>query len=360
MLGFAGYWQLPEMMSGVLWHQHEMAFGFVAAAVCGFSMTALPSWCKKPRLFGGKLFALWGLWIIGRIAFLIPDVLGPELLAAVDLLFVTALAMIATYYIVAGRNWTNSPVLLMLGAFAAGNWLFHLEILGISETAEFGFQLSIFAVVMLISIIGGKVTPAFTRNWLNKHDIKVDIAEPMQLFDKVALVSLVVFMVFQLFLPDETITIALAALAAVLHFYRMLRWKFWTVRSEPIMWVLHLGYFWIIIGLLLVVCMGFDGGVPASSAMHAFTAGAFGTFILAMMTRATLGHSGREIKASILTSLIFVLISVSAVLRLIAPLLGENSDQVLLESAVAWVLAFGLFVVEYLPILTRKRIEVQP
>ena len=277
----------------------------------------------------------------------------------IDMAFLAILSLIAVYYVIGGRNWKNTPILLLIAGFATGNILVHLDLIEIADTATAGFQIAIFSVVLLIAVIGGRVTPAFTRNWLVRNGSDVSIVDPMQKFDVIALLSILIFVISYLFVGITFITAGIAFLAAVLNLLRLLRWKFWAVLSEPIMWILHLGYLWLVIGLIMVGVSYIWEGLSTSVALHSFTVGGFGTFILAMMTRATLGHSGREIKASVLTTIIYLLVTSGAILRVISPMIESYGDLALKGAGACWILAFVLFSIEYIPILTRPRIESQ-
>lgn len=351
--------EISSVMADEIWHQHEMVFGFTAAAIAGFSLTALPSWSKRPRISGAKLGVLAVVWMLGRLVFLVPDSVGSLSVMIIDMAFLSILSLIACYYILGGKNWKNSPILILIIAFAVGNALVHLELVELYETAALGFQIAILSVVMLIAVIGGRVTPAFTRNWLVRKGSQVEIADPMQIFDVIALLSLVIFTFSFLIFGNVLETAITAVIAAFINLIRLLRWKFWAVLSEPIMWVLHLGYLWLIIGLAMIGLSYAWEGVSSSVAMHSFTVGGFGTFIFAMMTRATLGHSGREIKASMLTTMIYFFITASAILRISSSLIDGYSDLALKGAGLCWIFAFILFCIEYIPIFTRPRIESQ-
>jgi len=354
LLAYAGMLNFPEEFDALAWHRHEMLYGFAGAAIAGFILTAIPNWTGRLPVSGPRLGVLVALWFAGRTAFLIPDLLVPTAIAIIDLSFLTALSGVIFREIIAGKNWRNLPVLVLISAFTAGNWLVHLELLGISDTAELGLRLSMYILAILVAVIGGRIVPSFTRNWLVREGADV-VPEPIGKFDTIALMALVVFVAAQIVMPDHPATPFLALLAAVLHAARLLRWKGWAILSEPLLWVMHLAYAWLVAALFLTGFSGLTDVIPASSATHALTTGAFATMILAVMTRTSLGHTGRALTATAGTTLIFVLITVSAGLRVASPFLDDADLSLLWSSGLTWAAAFMLFAAIYIPILMRPR-----
>ena len=353
----AGLWamlELPDGFDAMLWHQHEMLFGFAAAAIAGFILTAIPNWTGRLPVSGWRLGLLVAFWLVGRLGFITSVSLGPLVTAVLDLAFLTTLALMIGRELISGKNWRNLPVLLLISFFTLGNWLVHLELTGLTETAEIGIRLSTFVLSILIAVIGGRIVPSFTRNWLVRNGAVV-LPEPMGRFDTIALVALIVFVIAQVLMPDQPLTSWLAFLAGALHGARLLRWKGWAVLGEPLMWVLHLGYAWLAVALVLIGLSGLTDLVSPTSAIHALTAGAFGTMIVAVMTRASLGHTGRDLAATPGTTLVFILITIAALLRVTAPLLPDISLTMIWISGGAWMLAYGLFSVLYFPVFTQPR-----
>ncbi len=356
----AGAPVLPGAVDPLAWHQHEMLFGFAAAAIAGFILTAIPNWTGGLPVSGLPLAALVGLWAAGRIAMMMGDVLGPWLVAGLDLSFLFALAATIGRELVSGKNWRNLPVLALITLLAAGNLLVHLESLAIAATAGAGYRLAVFTVAMLIALIGGRVVPSFTRNWLKKEGATALPAE-MGKVDQAALAALAILAVAMVVAPGSPITAAMALATGLLHAWRLARWQGFKVLTEPLLWVLHLGYAWLTAGLLLVGIAGFGdvlGDVLApSAALHALTTGAFGTMILAVASRASLGHSGRPLTAGAGTTACYILVSVAACARLASPLAGDFALAALWIAGGAWVLAFGLFTVLYFPLFTRPGVQ---
>ncbi len=354
ILNYAGVLVLPDGFDAMLWHQHEMLFGFAGAAIAGFILTAIPNWTGRLPVSGWRLGVLVGFWMLGRIGFLAAVSLGPIATAVLDLSFLTTLAVMISRELISGKNWRNLPVLLLISLFTFGNWLIHIELNGLADTAEVGIRLSTFVLSILIALIGGRIVPSFTRNWLVRSGINI-MPEPMGRFDTVALVVLVVFVIAQVFVPDHQATFVLALLAGGFHGFRLLRWKGWAVLAEPLMWVLHLGYAWLAVALILIGLSGLTDVVSPTAAIHALTVGAFGTMILAVMTRASLGHTGRDLSATPGTTAMFVLVTVASLLRIAAPFVPDASLALIWISGVAWTLAFGLFTILYFPVFTQPR-----
>ncbi len=358
LTSYMGVLVLPAGFDGLLWHQHEMLFGFAGAAIAGFILTAIPNWTGRLPVSGWRLGLLVSFWLAGRLGFLAAASIGPIAAAVLDLSFLTTLAVIIAREIISGKNWRNLPVLVLISFFALGNWLVHFESSGIAATAELGIRLSIFVLAILVAVIGGRIVPSFTRNWLVGRGAEV-VPKPMGRFDTVALAALIIFVVAQVIVPDYQLTSYLALLAGGLHGFRLVRWRGWAIFAEPLMWVLHLGYAWLAVALILIGLAGLTDIVPATAAIHALTVGAFGTMILAVMTRASLGHTGRELTATPGTTVIFILITIAAILRVGAPFLNDQSLSITWISGITWTAAYGLFTVLYFPVFTQPRVQAR-
>ena len=258
--------------------------------------------------------------------------------------------------LVSGKNWRNLPVLALITLFTAGNFMVHSETTGIAELATEGIRLSIFVLAVLVALIGGRIVPSFTRNWLKRKG-ETSLPAPIDNLDKAALAAIVLVLIFQAIWPDNQVTAAIALLAGVLHAVRLARWKALLVLSEPLMWVLHLGYAWIVVGLFLIGLAGFVENIPESAAFHALTTGGFGTMIVAVMTRASLGHTGRDLTANTGTTVVFILIAVAALSRVVAPFLDDAQMLGLWISGSAWTAAFVLYSIVYWPVFTQPRVQ---
>lgn len=347
---------LPDGLDAFEWHRHEALFGFVFAAVGGFALTAVPNWTGKLPVSGSRLGILAVLWLIGRIAFLFSNFLPAWSVAVADLAFPVVLVGAMARELASANNSRNYPVVALIGLIALGDVLVHLDRLGIVDTVDTGLRLSIYAVATLVTLIGGRVVPSFTRNWLAKNGATA-MPAPFDLFDKVAIGAMTAVMVLETAAPDSQLAATLALATGLVQIIRLSRWRGYATLSDPLVWILHLGYAWLGIGLVLVGFAGLTYAYPQSAALHAITTGAFGTMILAVASRASLGHTGRPLRAGAGTILVYVLVTIAALARIIAPVFGSQQMTVIWISALAWVGAFGLFFVFYFPVLTRHRVD---
>ncbi len=345
---------LPGQADSQLWHRHEMIFGFVGAAITGFILTAIPNWTGRLPVRGWRLLVLGLAWMAGRLAFLAGDQIEPWTRALLDMSLPVLLAATICRELLAGRNFRNLPVLGLITLFAAGDALVHAELVGLAGTAPVGLRLSFYTVVMLVALIGGRIVPSFTQNWLMKQG-EPSLPAPMGPFDRIALVSLLVAAALQVFCPETEVTAVVTLICAALHAVRLLRWKPQKILTEPLLWALHLGYGWIVVGLGLLGLSAFVFTIPQSVAVHALSIGGFGTMIMAVMTRASLGHTGRELTSPSSTTLLFVCISLAAVSRIGAVLLDSWSGPALWLSGFFWTSAFIGFCLLYWPVLTKPR-----
>jgi uncharacterized protein involved in response to NO len=336
------------------WHAHEMIFGFGLATVTGFLLTAIPNWTGRLPLRGARLAALAALWLAGRAALLISAAIGPAAAAALDLAFLSVLVAAVARELIAGRNWRNVPVLAALGLLLAANVLVHLHALGIAYTADVGLRLGIATLLGLIALIGGRIVPSFTRNWLIK--IRLASGAPGPAFragrtDALCLAAILTGLVAWVLAPESPIAAALEILAGAAAALRLSRWHGLATLREPLVAVLHAGYAWLALGLAWLGLNGIFAWVPPSASLHALTIGAIGTMTLAVMTRATLGHTGRPLAAGPATCAIYLMVSLGAVLRVAAPLSGAGAVFLTSLAGIAWTAAFALFVVIYGPML---------
>jgi uncharacterized protein involved in response to NO len=354
LLNYFGILIATDNFNILLWHQHEMLFGFVAAAITGFILTAIPNWTGRLPIKNKPLAFLVLLWILGRIGFLTTVIFGTITTSLMDLPFLIVLVLVIMREIVSGKNWRNLPVIILISFFTLGNILVHLQIHEIIDSAELGIRLSIFVLSILLALMGGRIVPSFTRNWLTQNQSQT-FPSRAGIFDKISLISLVVFVFAQVIIPYHQITSLLALLTGLLHGIRFIRWKVWMTFSEPLIWILHTGYMWLSVALVLIGLSGLSDFVPYASSYHALTVGAFSTMILAVMTRASLGHTGRPLKATLGTTVIYILITIAAILRVYEPFLNESGSLILSLSGIFWTLSFALFIFIYFPILTQSR-----
>jgi uncharacterized protein involved in response to NO len=342
-----GQFDLPSRFDPLSLHIHEMLFGFVMAAAGGFLLTAIPNWTGRAPVTGTPLAVLLGLWLLGRIVCLGSMLIPGWLVVAADLSFPVALEVVAARELLAVGNRRNYPLLAPVFVLAIANLLMHLQ-------RDIGWRLGIAVVIVLISVISGRIVPAFTRNWLNARGIK-PVPPSADLLDRIALGVLHAGMIAWTFLPSWLPVGALLLIAAVLNLIRLARWRGIATLEEPLLLVLHIGYLWLVIGVALLGLSLITDAVPPAAAVHALTAGAMGTMILAVMTRATLGHTGRVLRADRVTMLIYALASASAVVRIVAAWVGEGQMGLYEVASLAWVGAFALFLGEYGPMLLAPR-----
>jgi uncharacterized protein involved in response to NO len=337
---------LPTAFDPVAWHVHEMLFGFVVAAIAGFLLTAIPNWTGRMPLQGAPLAVLVGVWVTGRLAVGVSAWLGAGIGAVLDLSFLTLLLGVVLREILAGRNWRNLPMPVVLGGLFVANALTHADAVGLAATGQLGQRLGIGIVILLIGLVGGRIVPSFTLNWLKKRG-ESNLPATFGALDRGALGLAAAALATWVVAPESPIGGAALIAAGVASLARLARWRGHFTLAEPLVWSLHLGFAWVGVGLLLVGLSSFLPGVPPAAGLHALTAGAMGGMTLAVMTRATLGHTGRSLNADRCTAAIYLLIAGAAVLRVAAPFLADVYLPLLWTSGLAWSAAFGLFVMHY-------------
>lgn len=342
--------ELPGSITAVDWHVHEMIFGYLAAVIAGFILTAIPNWTGRLPVLGAPLALLFLCWLAGRVATVL--IQPPWIVLAADSAFLVLLSGVVWREVLSGGNWRNAPVCVLISLIAAANILFHLG-LQFDAVAGYGTRLALGVTALLIGMIGGRIIPSFTRNWMARLHIE-PLPAPFGRFDKAALLGAAAAVVSWIIAPDSQLTGGLLALAGLLHGVRLFRWRGDRTLREPIVTILHVGYGWLVIAFVL---MGMAVLVPAlvdeSSALHALTTGAIGTMTLAVMTRASLGHSGRAIQTDPATLVIYLLITAGATLRVSAAYLPMDYQTALAIGGALWSGAFLLFFAAYAPLLLR-------
>jgi uncharacterized protein involved in response to NO len=345
---------LPSRFDPLIWHIHEMLFGFVMAAIAGFLLTAIPNWTGRQPVCGWLLALLVFLWLLGRIVCLLSALALPWLVIAVDLSFPVGLIAVVAREIIAARNWRNLPMVAPVMVLGIANLLMHLESDGISLPFGFGWRLGVVAVVVLISVVAGRIVPSFTRNWLAKRNY-LNLPAAHGVVDRVALGVLHAGLIGWVFYPAVRPIGVLLLLGAAFNVWRLLRWRGHATTAEPLLLVLHIGYGWLVLGAAMLGMSILDADLPLSAAIHALTAGAIGTMILGVMTRVARGHSGHDLAADRATSLIYILVTFAAIGRVTAAFSVEWITPLLIVSACLWIAAFGGFVLSYGPMLFRPR-----
>ena len=344
-----GHIALPTGFDPLAWHIHEMLFGYAAAVVAGFLLTAIPNWTGRLPLAGPPLAVLVAFWLAGRIAVTLSERIGPEAAALIDLSFPALFLAIVAREILAGRNWRNLPMTVALAALLVANAAMHGEALGLTDSGAFGQRLGLATLILLIGLVGGRVVPSFTRNWLVKRG---ETATPPGFggFDRAAIALMLAGLLAWTAWPDAIASGALLVAASLVSLVRLARWRGHRTLAEPLVWSLHLGFAWVPAGLLLTGLAPLTG-ISAAAGAHALGAGAIGAMTLAVMTRASLGHSGRPLAADRMTTALYLLVHLAAGLRVGAAFAETAMQPLLVAATVAWLGAFGLFVWRYGPLL---------
>lgn len=355
-LAILGGWiDLPTHFDPVSWHAHEMLFGYLSAVVAGFLLTAVPNWTGRLPIVGWPLGGLIGLWVMGRMAIAFSTYLPVLLVAAVDLVFLIVLALAIAREILSGRNWRNLPVLAMLTVLIVANGLYHWEANSSYAASGYGLRLGLAGALMLISLIGGRIVPSFTRNWLVKQENPSRPAS-FDLFDKMTLAFTAIALVVWISWPATVPTAIFLIVAGAFQTLRLSRWSGSATGAEPLVWVLHAGYAFIPLGsVLLGIAILISDPLFMPAAQHVWMAGGIGLMTLAVMTRATLGHTGQELRADPGTSLTYLALIGSVAARLAAGLMPNLLDYLYNLSGLLWLIAFGGFILLYGPALLRAR-----
>jgi uncharacterized protein involved in response to NO len=349
---FYGELQLASAFAPRDWHVHEMLYGFLPAVVTGFLFTAIPNWTGRLPLRGTPLLALVAVWIAGRLCVTFSAATTWWVALAVDASFLLLVAAAAAREIIAGRNWHNLMVVLPVAILLAGNIAFHVEA-HVDGQADVAIRVGIAAVVLLISLIGGRIIPSFTRNWLVREN-PGRLPAPFGRFDIIVIVMGALALSGWIVMPNHPVTGAALALAGLAHLARLSRWAGDRTFRERLLAILHVGYFFVPLGFLLNAAAAF-GYLPPSAGLHAWMAGGAGVMTLAVMTRATLGHTGQPLTASKATQAIYAAILVAAVSRVCAAIHPSFSEALLHVAALAWVAAFLIFALAFGPLLLGVR-----
>lgn len=351
----SGQITLPTAFDALAWHRHEMLFGFVGAVIAGFLLTAIPNWTGRLPIAGIPLAGLFGLWLAGRLAMLFSAVLGPAVAAMIDVGFYLLLAAVAGREVIEANN-RNLPIVGVVLVLGIANGLDHLAAAGFFIDPAFPWQLAVALVTLLISLIGGRIVPSFTRNWLAKQGITQRLPRQPGRFDMITIGLTALGLFAWIAAPAGWLPGGLLAISATAQLIRLARWQGWKAARDPLVLILHVGYAWVPVGLALLAAFQLGSSLPQSAAVHALTAGAMGTMILAVMTRATLGHTGRELHAGPTTSVIYLFVTVGAALRVAAPLSSIDYRVGMEVAGLCWLGAFVLFIFSYGPILFAPRL----
>lgn len=334
------------------WHAHEMLFGFAPAVLAGFLLTAIPNWTGRLPIAGRPLAILFAIWCAGRIAMLLSGSIGIVLASAVDSLFLPVMLVISAREVMAGRKWKDLKVIAGLFILSLANLVFHIQVID-GAGPELAIRLGIGAYVLLVTIVGGRILPSFTRNWINQFG-RTDFPVPYNSFDATTIIVGAVALVLWASVPDSTATCGTAGVAAILNTIRLVRWRGWTTWPEPILFVLHATFIFVPFGFAAIALQA-SGWLPEVGVLHIFAIGTISMMMLAVMTRATRGHTGRKLKSSRMTNISYVLLGCVALVRPLAELVPALSTEILAVAAIGWTASFGLFVVEHAPLLWSGR-----
>ncbi|MGJ8573210.1 MAG: NnrS family protein [Hoeflea sp.] len=351
---FYGELSLSTLFAPTDWHVHELYFGFLPAVATGFLFTAVPNWTGRMPLQGNGLLALVLIWIAGRFAVTFSIHIGWLAALIIDAGFLIAVAAVIAREIIAGSNWRNLKVLLPLTILTASNIAFHLEahFNGVSDISR---RLAALAAITLIMLIGGRVIPSFTRNWLVREN-PGRLPAPFSRFDLLSIVVACAALVLWTARPESLATAAAMAIAALFQFIRLARWAGLRTLRDPLVWMLHAGYLFVPIGFTLLAAAGFwPDTVSPLAGVHALGVGAVGGMTLSMMVRASLGHTGQQLKAGLSVTLLFVALLVAAFSRILATFNDSHTGLTLHIAAFAWMVAFAGFGLVFAPALSRQR-----
>jgi uncharacterized protein involved in response to NO len=338
------------------WHSHEMIFGYTVAVVAGFLLTAVRNWTERPTPAGGYLAVMVALWLFGRILPFFSEIFPNWFIALVDLAFLPVVAVGIGVPLVRSGGSRNLLFLPLLAALWTANFFVHAELVGlVPNLVRKGIFLGLDLIVLLIVVMGGRVIPFFTERALPGVVMK-----RWPIIEWLAPLSVIMFLLADFLFADSLQSASLAVLAACANGIRLAGWythRYWRV---PLLWVLHIGYGWIVVGFFLKVGAAL-GAVPLQFTIHAFTVGGIGVLTLGMMARVALGHTARPLSVGAAMVVAFGLVNLSAVTRGLLPiLLPEWFSPLIVVSGVLWITAFVVFVVIYTPILTQPRIDGRP
>ena len=343
----------------VYWHGHEMLVGFVMATIAGFILTAVATWTGRPALKGVPLAVLVLAWLVGRLAMGIAGMLSSVWVAALDMLFPLLLIAFVAREVFGGGSQRNYPIVFITVLLALFNFIYHSSEMGLVHLSlgadRIALYLMIHLVLLLITVISGRIVPSFSANWLKAHGQK-RLPKTNALLDRLAILLTISTGLFAAFLPVSPVTGYLAFAAALAHGVRLIGWRGFATWSEPLLFVLHAAYLWLPLGYLLLGCAVFGWLIPPTVALHALTMGATGFMVLAVTTRVALAHTGRKLHAARLTVCAYWILFLAIVLRVLSPFFG-NYLAVVDLAAIGWMLAFSIFTWVYWPILTGPRVE---
>ncbi|MGZ8490197.1 MAG: NnrS family protein [Candidatus Binatia bacterium] len=353
---FVGWLPLNSYYGQIGWHSHEMIFGYTAAVIAGFLLTAVRNWTEMATAQGWSLVALTLIWCLARILPFFPSALSAEMIALVDLSFLPALAVGIGVPLVRRGDRRNLLFLPLIAVFWLANLLVHLALLGFTPNlAHQAVLLGLDLVVLLIVIMGGRVIPFFTEGALQGVRIK-----RWSVIEWFTIISVIAFTLAEFLFIDPRIAGVFAGVAAIANGIRLGGWYTHRLWRVPLLWVLHLGYSWIVVGFMLKAGSGL-AVIPPQFTLHAFSLGAIGVLTMGMMARVSLGHTGRPLKVGPGMASAFAAVNLAAVTRGLLPILHPHwFSQLVILSGGLWLVGYAIFIVVYVPILLRPRLDGKP
>lgn len=342
-----GVISLPLAMPGLFWHQHEMLFGFLSGAIAGFLLTAVCVWTQTERTHGFRLVLLWGVWLAGRVLLATGADLPFWLVQGVNLAFLPLVIVDAGWRIWHARQKRQLMIMVVLALL----WLMQI---GFVTRLDMAFSYGALIMAMaLISIVGGRITPAFSTGWLRQRGLDSNAVKTIPALDMATVFSLLLLMA-SLVTGWQTVTGLLALLSGGLMLVRLAGWKGWLVRQEPLLWILHLSILWVPVALFLLAGTLFAGW-PSNAWSHAAGTGAVACLILGVISRVALGHSGRPLVLPKGMVFAFTAIHLAALVRVLTAFEIIPWHPGIGGSALLWLVAFGIFLYRYTAILASPR-----
>ena len=347
---FLGHAELKLEISPLLWHAHEMLFGFAAGVIVGFLLTAVKAWTGLPTPRGALLGTLAFVWLAARVA----AVVAPyPVYAALDMALLPAVSLILLRVLIKAGNKRNIPLISLLVLMATANLVFHLSALGAIDVPPVAALYAGLALIVMVEcVMAGRVVPMFTKNVTPGLVINIP-----RKFELALLAVTALALALWVFAPPGPVTLVACAVAAVLHAVRLWMWHPWVTFKRPILWILHAAYAWLPIGFVLLA-LAQVGWVSYSLAVHAFGVGVTGGLIIGMVTRTARGHTGRPLQVARPEVLAYAFVMLAAVLRVLVPAVAPALyTQALAVAAGLWAVAFALYLVVYTPWLMRTRLD---
>jgi uncharacterized protein involved in response to NO len=355
LLNWHGIIEANSYYSLIGWHSHEMLFGYSVAIIAGFLLTAVRNWTGMDTIVGKPLAGLTALWLAGRLLPFAHPLVPGAVIALVDLAFIPLMITALIGPLWKGSNQINRRFIPLLSVMALANLLTHLQALGLAQTAQLGTTLMLNMILLLLIFVAGRILPFFTENAIPNAKTKY-----VPKIDKVGFYLIIALGLSQLLLPINYLVAALALALAVNQGMRLYSWYDSRIWGIPILWILHTGYGWLVIGLLLTAAAQLNI-FPSNLAIHALTTGAIAVFTFGMMARVSLGHSGRPLQPKRIIEICFITINLAPLCRVFGPIFLPEQYNIWVDlSGLIWIISFAIFCIVYLPVLLRPRLDGRP